>query len=82
MEVVLLICGLLCGYLIYSQGVRDGMKAKEGIAPVVPNPVAYVQKVKEEKEIKEEDKEAERSLHNMFSFNGEEQKVGEWFGQE
>jgi len=77
METVLLICGLLCGYLIYSQGVRDGMKAKEGIAPVVPNPITYAKKVVEEKEIKEEEKEEERALHNLFSYTGENQKVGE-----
>lgn len=77
METLMLICGLICGYLIYSQGVRDGMKAKEGIAPVVPNPVTYVKKVKEEKEIKEEEREEERALHNLFSYTGENQKVGE-----
>ena len=77
MDIVLLICGFLCGYLSYSQGMRDGMKAKEGIAPVVPNPITYVQKVKEDIETKEEEREEERALHNLFSYTGENQKVGE-----
>ena len=73
MDIVLLVCGLLCGYLIYSQGVRDGLRMKEGGKPALPNPVKYVQEAKEKSEVKKENDEFANALENLMSYNGTKQ---------
>lgn len=73
----MLVCGLFCGFFIYRQGVKDGMGMKDGIKPKLPNPVAYVNEIKEAKQTKEAEEEMSSAFDNLMSYNGDKQKVGE-----
>jgi len=78
MNTLLLICGLFCGYVIYKQGVKDGITLSKGKeVTVIPNVIQAVKVHKEKKEAKTEEKELLSSIENMFSYDGTKQKVGE-----
>ena len=77
-DILILIVGLLAGYLIYSKGVNDGIKLEKGKSvAIVPHPI---KKAQDRKETAKNDKaEADKitSIENMMDYNGFKQKVGE-----
>jgi hypothetical protein len=78
MNTLLLICGLFCGYVIYKQGVKDGIALSKGKeVTVIPNVIQAVKDHKEQKETKEEEKAILAAADNLFSYDGFKQKVGE-----
>jgi len=77
METLMLICGLIGGYLIYRQGIKDGLTINDGGKPELPNPVTYVQNIKEDNKAKKEDQESMDAFENLMAYNGEKQPGGE-----
>lgn len=73
----MLICGLLSGYLIYRQGVKDGIAVSAGGKPEVLNPVTHIKRYKEDKQEKEHEEQYINAFGNLMSYTGETQKEGE-----
>ena len=78
MDILILICGLFCGYVIYSKGVKDGIAVSKGKeVTIVPNPVKEVKKSVKLKKETEEEKQFMQAFDNLMSYDGTKQKVGE-----
>ena len=78
MEVLYLIGGLFCGFIIYKQGVKDGLAVSNGKeVKVIPNPVKAIKEHKESKVDAKEEEELINNINNLFSYEGFAQKVGE-----
>lgn len=77
-DILILICGLLSGYLIYSKGVNDGIALEKGReVAIVPRPIKKSRERKKEAVNEKEEKEKTESIENMMDYNGFKQKVGE-----
>ena len=77
-DILILIGGLLSGYLIYSKGVNDGIKLEKGReVAILPNPIKKAQERKKTAVNDKEEKEKVESIENMMGYTGFKQKVGE-----
>lgn len=77
-DILILIGGLLAGYLIYSKGVKDGIALEKGReVAMLPNPIKKAQERKKVAVNEKEEKEKVASIENMMEYTGFKQKVGE-----
>ena len=78
MDTLILIGGLLVGYLIYSKGINDGIKLEKGHkVTIIPNPIKKVQEHKKEAQNDKAEEEKIASIENMMSYEGFKQKAGD-----
>lgn len=80
MELMYALIGLLCGYMIYAKGVKDGKSFAQGKpVAILPQPVKAIKKVKEEKQTKVEQEKFLEYQERLFNYDGfkESEKVGE-----
>jgi len=78
MDILLLICGLFCGYVIYAKGIKDGKDFQQGKpVAILPQPIKAIQRAKEEKIVKEENEEFKDYQQRLFAYDGfkESEKV-------
>jgi len=77
MDILLLICGLFCGYVIYAKGIKDGKDFAQGKpVTILPQPIKAIHKAKEDKEAKEADKKAIDYQERLMKYDGFPEKVG------
>jgi len=78
MDILILLGGLLAGYLIYSKGVNDGIALEKGHkVSIVPHPIKKAQERKKATENEKEEDKKVASIENMMNYTGFKQKVGD-----
>ena len=72
MEYVMLVIGVILGFLIYRQGIKDGQQVKreQVLKPIVKSPVKVLAEVKEHKE---SDRVSD-GIANLMAFDGNKQE--------
>jgi hypothetical protein len=71
MDILLLICGLFCGYSIYAKGVKDGKAFAQGKpVAILPQPVKAIKQAKEEKRDKEKEQEQINYQERLMNYDG------------
>jgi len=79
MDILLLICGLFCGYVIYAKGIKDGKDFAQGKpVTILPQPIKAIKQAKENKEVKEAEKTEVDYRERLMAYDGfkESEKVG------
>lgn len=77
MEYVLMIIGIILGYMIYAKGVKDGKAfAEHRKVEILPKPIESFKKAKQKKETTKEEQAMINSINNMLNYDGFNQKVG------
>jgi len=78
MDILLLICGLFCGYVIYSKGIKDGKDFAQGKpVAILPQPIKAIKQSKENKVAKEKEEVFQDYQERLSKYDGflESEKV-------